>query len=564
MSSTKGTIGFDHLGIGTALKRNRLEVPPNQREYSWEKKHILELFQDFSKAIEENKSAYFLGTIVLTTSQDGALEVADGQQRLATCTILLAAIRDHFHDSKDELMVRDSEDFLFQIDRDARDIVPRLQLNVDDNEYFRRRILLQPDDPNRGMAPKFDSHRRIDTAAKLAAQHIQDILKPYSGKNHASLLNKWVSFIEKQAQVILLQVPDDLNAFVMFETLNDRGLRTSQADLLKNYLFGEARSRAKEAQQKWAAMNSVLEALGDDEIILTYLRHLAISLYGHTRERDVYVRIKESVKGQGQAIGFLDALAENANDYAAILQPDHHKWAAYDDNIREQIRALETLRVTQLRPLMLAVAKRFAPKEAGRAFRLFVRWSVRFLIYGGGRSGGVEETYAAIARDVTSGRITTAKQLITAVEKIVPNDKEFESAFAQARVSQSYLARYYLRTLEMKHKGQTEPELVPNESKVINLEHILPENPENNWPGIDEETAAASHKRIGNMVLLQGSKNAEIGNKSFAEKRPIFQKSGLALTSEVGAEARWGPTEINERQKRLAKLAVKTWPLSAD
>ena len=67
-------------------------MPLNQREYSWEEKQVTELFQDFSKALSSNKSSYFLGTIVLTQSGDEVPEIADGQQRLATATILLEGV----------------------------------------------------------------------------------------------------------------------------------------------------------------------------------------------------------------------------------------------------------------------------------------------------------------------------------------------------------------------------------------------------------------------------------------------------------------------------------------
>ena len=95
MTMQQGGIDFDHVGIGTALTRNRFAVPLNQREYSWEDEHVLALFQDLANAIDKSKSTYFLGTIVLTPGHDGVLEVADGQQRLATTTILLGAIRDY-------------------------------------------------------------------------------------------------------------------------------------------------------------------------------------------------------------------------------------------------------------------------------------------------------------------------------------------------------------------------------------------------------------------------------------------------------------------------------------
>ena len=102
-------IGFEHKGIGDALAHNRFVVPLNQREYSWEKEHVTDLFSDFANAIANNRATYFLGTIVLTKDNEGNPEVSDGQQRLATTTILLAAIRDYFFYNKDNVRAQSIE-----------------------------------------------------------------------------------------------------------------------------------------------------------------------------------------------------------------------------------------------------------------------------------------------------------------------------------------------------------------------------------------------------------------------------------------------------------------------
>src|SRR5258708_23573699 len=121
MAGTSGTIGFEHVGIGTAVHHNRLAVPPNQRDYSWEDKHVLALFQDLAKAIDANKSAYFLGTIVLTTGKVGALAVADVQQRLATSTILCAVIPYYLHNhTYDIIFFAGKTDLLFTTSRQER------------------------------------------------------------------------------------------------------------------------------------------------------------------------------------------------------------------------------------------------------------------------------------------------------------------------------------------------------------------------------------------------------------------------------------------------------------
>ncbi len=561
MAGPKTPIAFEHLGLGSVLARNRLTVPLNQREYSWERKHVVDLLTDFSRAL--TKKSYFLGTIVLTTTQDDALEVIDGQQRLATTTILIAAIRDRLISLNEDMLVNSIEqDFLFKVIREKKEKVPRLTLNHQDKDYFIARILERPKSPARtNVTPRKQSHELLDEAAKHAAVHVEQILGPHKTSNHVPVLNDWLAFIEHSALAIILIVPDDLNAYVMFETLNDRGLKTSQADLVKNYLFGEANGRLQDAQLKWATMNGLLDGLGIDEITLTYLRHLAISLFGHTREKEVLERIKTNVSGERPAIDFLDSLAENANDYVAIMTPTHAKWNQYHPSTRERLRSLATLRVAVLRPLLLAVVRKFAKSEIEKAVRLFVCWSVRFLIVGGGRSGTVEEACADFAKQVNDGMVRTLEALAQEMQGIVPSDVEFEAIFSTARVANTQLARYYLRALELKEKTNPEPEWIPNEDVVINLEHVLPENPGSNWTDFDADTAKLYHSRLGNMVLLQASKNTLIGNSGFADKRDVLKKSTFKLTAEVGKRRAWTKDEINARQKKLAELAVRTWPL---
>jgi hypothetical protein len=557
-----GEIGFEHIGIGTALNRNRLVVPVNQREYAWEDKHVLDLFQDFSKAIGQDRKTYFLGTIVLTKGKDNVPEVADGQQRLATTTILLAAIRDYLANKNEHNLVQSVEnEFLFKIVRKDNDFSPRLTLNLDDNSYFKNRILSKPNSPDRDIEPIKASHRKIEIAAQLAAKHVEDILKPQPESNKIPTLNDWLDFIEHNAKVILLKVPDELDAFVMFETLNDRGLKTSQIDLVKNYLFGEAGDRLGEAQQKWAKMTSTLDSLDIDDVAFSYLRHLLSAMYEMTRDREIFERIRANVKGKGETIRFLDTLAERAIDYVAILNPEHSKWNTYDQNIRKSIHTMNDLQAMPLRHLMLSVGLMFEPSEAVKAFRLFISWAIRFLIVDARRGGSLEQSYAEQSKQIYDGKITTTKELADALIKVIPSDSQFEAEFTLAQISKSKLARYLLRSLELKEKGNSEPEFVPNEETVINLEHVLPENPNADWTHIDAETARTYYKRLGNMVLLQAAKNNAIGNKGFNEKKPILKTSAYILTSQVAKKSTWGANEIAERQKKLAELAVKTWSL---
>jgi adenylate kinase family enzyme len=554
-------IGFEQLGIGSVLSRNILAVPLNQREYSWEERHITYLFNDLAKAIDDNAPEYFLGTIVTIPRKPGTLEVVDGQQRLATTVILLAAIRNALVGREaDKLLVENIENtFLTTIDPAARARIARIRLNVTDGVFFEGRVLANDKDI-RSIAV---SHKRIDKAVELARQRVLTIQQLHSDKNYGDVLYKWVQFIEHQAIVILLKVPSDVNAYKMFETLNDRGLRTSQSDMVKNYLFGECGDRLSEAQQKWASMKTLLEAIEEDEdITINFLRQMLISMYGYLRESEVYEKVQRNAQGATLSLQFMTRLETGANDYVAMLNSEHEKWNKYPTSTRRAIQTLILLPMKPIRPLVLSILSVFDPKETDLSLKLLVNLSVRFLIVGGARSGVVEQTIATAAKGITGKTITKATELLQYIDKIVPNDHNFEEGFKAATVSQYYLARYYLRSLEMKSKNQPDPYFLPNEDQqIINLEHVLPEKPGDSWPQFTPEMANVFYKRLGNMTLLLAKVNSDLRSKPFIEKKEVYKESPYELTNQIAQIDEWTPDSIILRQAVMAKLAVQTWPV---
>ena len=165
------------------------------------------------------------------------------------------------------------------------------------------------------------------------------------------------------------------------------------------------------------------------------------------------------------------------------------------------------------------------------------------------------------AKEITEGSLTTAAELAKSMEDVVPRDKYFENEFMRANVKKTNLARYYLRAIELYRANDPEPQFLINEDpNAVNLEHVLPVNPSEEW-GVDAETANIHYKRIGNMVLLKSKLNVKLGQSGFDAKRAALADSKLSVTNEVAAYDKWGPDEIRERQAKLAELAPKVWPL---
>jgi len=562
MPDPSGKIEFQELGIGGVLRSYRLRVPPNQREYAWTDREVTTLFTDLAKAIADERSPdYFLGTIVTIPRGLDVLEVADGQQRLATTAILLTEIRNYLRGPEALIAESIEREFLTDIDREKRQHVAKLALNLDDNEFFGK-MLAAKTDLEKPQPTNNSSHKRIKDAFALAKKQVSRIVAGFDKKDHGDILNRWLRFIEHNAQVILLKVPTVANAYKMFETLNDRGLKTSQADLVKNYLFGQASDRLLEVQQKWARIKSSLDSLEEEDITVTFLRQAMIAIRGHLREKEVYERVQERVKGPQSSVQFLAQLESMSGIYVAIFNPEHEKWNSYPDTIRRAIQALNLLNIKGLRPLMLAVAVQFQPKEAAESFRMFISWSVRFIITANTSRGSIDEVLGEVANLVFTGDITTSAGIRKKVGDTIPPDEEFRKGFEIATVSKAQFARYYLRSLEMAAKGEATPWFIPNDDRqAINLEHVLPERHDGKWTEFNEESAKVNLKRIGNMALLLATTNSDLGNANFSQKKVVYRASPYELTLQIAHLKNWGPKEISDRQKVLAELALKAWPL---
>jgi hypothetical protein len=128
---------------------------------------------------------------------------------------------------------------------------------------------------------------------------------------------------------------------------------------------------------------------------------------------------------------------------------------------------------------------------------MIVAWTVRFLICGSGGSGTLETAYADRAAGVSSGKVSTAQALWEPMKAIVPDDVTFKDKFAKATVSNANLAKYYPRVLEQQSKSADDEMIVNPDQGKVNLEHILPRNPQKGWAHIP---AGNSHLDIAKSI----------------------------------------------------------------
>lgn len=547
------TLEIKPQGLGACVGGNFLSVPKYQRAFSWDDENVSNFLADVNTAFANGSPEYFMGSVVLQGA-DQRYEVVDGQQRLTMATVFVAAARD-FVALKGMSDVAKSLEAQFLLTKDiwTQQVMPRLSLSVYDNDFYLNRIL-----QGGAIQPTRESHERLIAAQRKSLQFIEDLSKHHN--NWFERLAGIVQYLEHKARVIQVVVPSQANAYVIFETLNDRGKDLSASDLLKNHLFGRAEDRIEEVQTKWNQMLGTLESHGGDELVITYIRQLWSATREVAREKELFSKIKEKIASPQLAVDFATELVTRANHYSALLNSAHPLWKQHGPEAEAIIDALITLKVERFRPAMLALLDSFEGKELISAMRVILNGSVRYLIAIGAGGGTLEAAWSDVARKVASKEVTSAEGFAKEMQKIVPNDEVFRTGFKSARISKSFLARYFLASLERFARGEANCELVPNaEVSAVNLEHVLPETLSEDWKGLNAEIAGAYARRIGNLVLLSSKKNSELGNQGFAKKKATLAASEFVLTKEVGEADNWGPDEIDARQGKLAEMALKVW-----
>jgi len=539
-TSTVSPVTIELEGVGHILRDRRLDVPPYQRGYAWEREQVEDFWWDLRAAFGAAENQYFLGTIVLTSLSPGTSTIIDGQQRLATTLMMFTALRNAF------LRRGDSErgnvierQYIVTPDLRSGENVPRLSLTANDQPWLEYAISKRPS--SNGGPAATNVEEPLISALRFFEDRIEDEVKN-AGHHWDETLFQWVEFLEHGARVIAVDVSDEADAFLIFETLNARGRALTVADLLKNYLFGLARTDLETLQELWLEALDSLEASADEEIFTTFVRHLWSSMRGATRERDLYARMKAAISSKDQAMDFGHELRDAAPRYAALLSTDHPLWREQD----ELLPLAETLLrfgLEQNRPLLLAAMSRFSNDELARLLRALVSWSVRGLIVGGIGGGSTERAYAEAAVAVSERRVTDTAGVFEELSEVIPSDEAFRAVFSTKTVNRTRLAKYLLIALTHEEEGERDALIVPEvEEAAYRLRYVLPRKADpDEWTNFPPENIGQGVLRLGNQYV----EDAE----------------GEAFPAEALLdEADWSPDAIADRQEALAAMAVEIWP----
>ena len=566
----------DTQGIGEFIQHRRFfRVPDHQRDFAWTDEEVEQFIDDVIAALRGSAQDYFLGLVVVVEPDvDDVWEILDGQQRLATTTMVYAAIREWLYSSGfEEDAIKLQDDFIGYRELGATEPVSRLTLNINNRAAFREFVVGRQNaaflESKHDAAPRYSSERLLVGAAHICRRRISE-LASQSGqepKVQAKVLFDLANYLRDRVKIVAMNVASTANAYVIFETLNDRGLDLSVLDLVKNHLFGRAATYLDEVQSNWITMLSSLSGRQGDD----FLKVFWTLRWGRIQRGRLFEewRIKYKSLTPEEVTTLSAELNQAADRFAALEAPDHDVWNSYSNVCKRAVKSLSVLGSRQTWPVVLAAFETFDASQMERLLDHLIVLTIRYQTVGKRRTGLLEIANAKVAHGVFLGELNTPQQVWTEYSQLVPKDKEFMEDFGRWYERKAPRARYILAELEkaefrQSHQGAYPEEIPPWEE--LTLEHVFPVNPGNEWSSemkADPELRQEYVHRIGNLCLLQESSNKGGSSKGFAfKKEQALGKSKLTLTSGIAQTYdKWDRSSIERRQEELGELALIAWPL---
>ncbi len=546
--------------LGQYNETRQIVVPEFQRAYSWEKEHVSEFWIDI-REFRQDKSRlgttakkYFIGPIVILPDGSSLL-LLDGQQRLATATILFSVLRDAGNQIGTQPAIElacDIQRDLIAKDRESSRFA--LKLGETDFDYFKRTV--QKPEPDERKA-KIRSHRLIETARAFLKREVKLELEGRSPADQVKILDEIKSTLASDVTMVAIEVGTEDDAYRIFDTLNDRGVKLTVPDLVLNFLMRKAPKPEdrREIRDRW---NELVDTLAQRDID-KFLRHMWLSQYGDVKTQSLFLEIKNHIKCKKvNSVDFATTCADEGTHYMQIMATNANGLGTKGAQNVDAIVA--RLVVENAFPVLLSAHKCLDKASFAKVAKLTVALAVRYKVLANLNPYTLESTFYATARLIRElkgqGKTSAfiANHVQDAYTKIDPADKNIIDASSEVFLKKGE-AQYILRIVENKLHSSTAEHSVDQ----VNLEHIFPEGAGNEWANADELQGFEWH--LGNLTILGEKLNNKAANHGFDTKvNNYYSRSNVEMTKQIVANyAVWDQTAIMSRSKELVTLAVTLW-----
>lgn len=574
-------------------------VPLFQRRYVWTLDDQWEpLWKDVQRVAERRLYGqlrpHFLGAVVIKQAQNAIgmvsqWQIIDGQQRLTTLQLLIAAARDVSKGLSDDSELADAFDLMTRnpmVKDRSLDASFKVLPSKHDREDFRSAIR-RDSQASAGDGTQLlgvSQSSQIHAAYHYFVKVIEEWLAAPSSYSTSDKMTALQETIFNRLQLVVIDLEQVDDAQVIFETLNTRGADLLASDLVKNYLLDLATSQQLDVEQCYV---KYWESFDTDDFWRqkvsqgrfyrpradVFLQHyLALHLRAEVAADNLFASYQDfALNGGG---GKAEELLKSMRRYGDIYR------SFYSDKLPSTesgfFTLLEVLDTTTVFPFLLALYDRLS-KHSDAAARQAILWDLESYLIRRMVCGLTTKNYnkvfielvfrTQIEKELTPKSVRDFLLSMTGDSERWPDDEEFGRAWCTSPLYRTLTRarmRLLLAALELgvrtkKHEHTALP-------SKLTVEHLMPQSWKANWP-LPNETAEAKEEReglihtIGNLTLLTDSLNPDVSNSAWSKKRTKIKKySLLALNHYFDDLAEWDEQAIRTRGDSLLEVAVKLWP----
>jgi len=498
-----------------------ISIPSLQRPYVWTKKQIDQLFDD----IMQNEPGYFVGTLVNVSGERGTQgedELIDGQQRLTTLSLMVAALKNI--EKANSFFKEEEIGFMWY-----------LLSEFSYNKENKRRLIFS----NKKTDEIFE---KIVSEEKYSIEELDDGQKNMhvnylhiSGKINELKKDDISKFYKKLISVnfIMITCGDQEIAYNLFESINATGVSLASTDLIKNGIFRSLSNDSDslmKAEESWVELEDCFA--NNHQKLKTFLRHYWISEGYYTSHaklfEDFSIRILKR-NDKVETLRYLEKALEVSKIYLSLRRSDVEsldlfKSLSSDEKseIAEELRYLTALRVEQVYPVLIVLYK--SSKKPSTFMRSLTKLVAFQAIYKHvpGSPSSIESKYANFASNDVKQEKYREKQLFNDLAEKVKEDykKDFVESFSsKTKYSKSSksLTRFPLNLYMIDQGG---PDII----KEPTVEHIIPQS-----------SKMKMRHHIGNLTLLPKKKNSskKFSDRDFSKKVVAFDKGDIQMNKNI-------------------------------
>ena len=570
----------------------RFDVPWHQRYYDWKKDDVRALLHDVGDALKEKRDCYFLGAIMLVEIDPGRWEINDGQQRMVTISLICAALCRRFvRKAKGSQREGLALHMLF-------DLAANSTCTLDDAERYPPRISPPENDSVRYL--QMIRGNTIGTNGLLTAAWAE--IECYFSTMDFETSERYFDFLLEKLEVACLWVPRHVDPNAVYETINGRGKKLDEFDLIRNHLYSYFNAVGDAERRK--SLHKNLERIRTVITLSTraseYMRCHLQCKFGFLRKNKFYSDAKQAIRTNGDE---KNLGKESLSDYvfdltehvtapeslelfrtmtARNLDPVFCRAFEIDSgttnsrrNIAVFLRELQGYKVAQ--PLVFAILMWYLResdrRKKGRIARIANKNLSRLAVFvlrtafvaPKFEPSHFEKDFSNYANAIMSADDipdATFAHFLQDCDRSgygVLDDAKFHAAMVESRIVDGRKIKLLL--LGINSSSQRDAQLL-NE-RLCSVEHILPKSKDfwGNWSGFREVDPGDWIHRIGNLTLL-GQADNKPGlkyNNGFTKKLESYRESSVKLTRELKKYDEWTPANIKVRQKNMARRAVRVW-----